>query len=167
MIRGEPTSLRSKLKSKSVFACFILFWGTMLGSFAPAFEEPDQEVPLSGVPKLIRGQPQTEVFFENLTSFVIPKTEAHNRLFKKFQEAIATRSSVDFIGDPKKRVVLRLKGDAKSSPSKYFSEDISEGAAGEKKTPGNNKSEPGKGPAGNTSPGSGSGGAGGGGGPQS
>lgn len=83
---------------------------------SPSSAQPEimlkpNEKSFSGIPRLVRGNPVSEVFFINLPSFVIPMNDSHNRIFQRFQEAAQKRTPVDFVADEKNRVVLRLKGD--------------------------------------------------------
>lgn len=64
---------------------------------------------LSGIPRFIRGSPQTEVFFKDLKdSFIIPHNDSHNRILKAFIDAQKTGKPVNFRADPKVRVILGL-----------------------------------------------------------
>lgn len=81
---------------------------------APARSPNAAKEPLKvgGVPKLVRSNPVSEVFFyESSGSYVIPYANGHNRIFNALQTAQAQRKSIGIIVDPKTRNVLGLEGD--------------------------------------------------------
>ncbi len=71
---------------------------------------------ISGTPRLIRSQPETEVFFRDLNqSYIIPKDNRHNKIFEAVSKAIKTKSKVTLEVDPKSRRILGLPEDGASS----------------------------------------------------
>ena len=68
-------------------------------------------VTVSGIPRLIRASPETEVFFRDVnTSYIIPKDSKHNQFFEAFDQASRTNKSVSFRADPISRRVLAMDG---------------------------------------------------------
>lgn len=64
---------------------------------------------VSGIPRLIRSSPQTEIFFSDLnTSYVIPQNDKHNEVFQKIAAAIKSRSAIKLKVDKKTRQILGL-----------------------------------------------------------
>lgn len=68
-------------------------------------------VTVSGIPRLIRASPETEVFFRDVnTSYIISQDSKHNQYFKVFEEASRVNKSVSFRVDPVTRRVLAMDG---------------------------------------------------------
>lgn len=68
-------------------------------------------VTVSGIPRLIRASPETEIFFRDVnTSYIIPKDSKHNPYYEAFDQAIRTGKSVSFRADPISRRVLAVDG---------------------------------------------------------
>ncbi len=66
---------------------------------------------LTGVPRLIRQDPLTEVFFRDLkTSYVIHTDSKHNANYKAFDEAARANRSITFRADPISRRILFVDG---------------------------------------------------------
>lgn len=66
---------------------------------------------VSGVPRLIRANPETEVFLRNVNGgFVLPPGARHNLMFEEFQRAMKTDKSVTFKYDAISRRVLHMDG---------------------------------------------------------
>lgn len=94
------------------------------------FDEPEEEkVPtlddfkgetVSGIPRLIRASPETEVFFRDInTSYIIPQSDKHNRFFHAFDQASKRNQAVSFRVDPVSRRVLAMDGvDGVRAPAK-------------------------------------------------
>lgn len=62
---------------------------------------------ISGVVRLIRTSPQTEVFFKDLkNSYIIPKDSQHNKIYEACLQSSKTGKPVTLQVDPKSRRVL-------------------------------------------------------------
>jgi len=62
---------------------------------------------VSGVVRLIRGSPETEVFFLDLKdSLIIPKDSQHNKLFDLCEQSRKKGTAVKLLIDPKARRIL-------------------------------------------------------------
>ena len=94
--------------------------GSMAGSAAggtPAeqstevFYEDLSGTAVSGIPRVIRANPETEVFLRNVNGgFVLPPGARHNLMFEEFQRAMKTEKSVTFKYDAISRRVLHVDG---------------------------------------------------------
>ncbi len=68
-------------------------------------------VTVSGIPRLIRASPETEIFFRDVnTSYIIPKDSKHNQYYHAFETASRLNKSVSFRVDPVSRRVLAVDG---------------------------------------------------------
>jgi hypothetical protein len=66
---------------------------------------------VAGIPRVIRDNAGTEIFFTNLNqSYVIAQDNLHNRKFKIFTDAIKSGASVSFKADPYSRRILEVDG---------------------------------------------------------
>jgi hypothetical protein len=70
---------------------------------------------ISATPRLIRSQPETEVFFrDHNTSYVIPKDDGHNKTYELVEKAMKAKTKVSLRVDPKSRRVLGVEAQAPS-----------------------------------------------------
>lgn len=73
---------------------------------------------ISGTVRLIRANPETEVFFKDLKdSLIIPKDSKHNQIFEACQQSQKTGRPVQIMVDPAGRRILGLPGAKSPSPS--------------------------------------------------
>lgn len=79
---------------------------------APTKQEPEPAVKqkgesISGVVRIVRTSPETEVFFKDIkNSYIIPKNSKHNEIFEACLQSSKTGKAVALQVDPKNRRVL-------------------------------------------------------------
>lgn len=77
-----------------------------LSSKAPAASGTQD---ISAKVRVIRGSPQTEVFFlDRKDSLVIPRNNQHNQILKACEESMKKGTAVQLVIDPKSRQILSL-----------------------------------------------------------
>jgi hypothetical protein len=77
---------------------FLIFSFVFAGS--PESTKP-QLKQISGVVRLIRGEPETQVFFKDLNdSVIIPKDSKHNEIFAMCNDSMKTGKSISLMMDP-------------------------------------------------------------------
>lgn len=70
---------------------------------------------VSGVVRLIRSSPQTEIFFKDLKqSYIIPKTSQHNKIYEACLQSSKTGKAVALQVDPVSRRVLAISNQTAS-----------------------------------------------------
>lgn len=70
-----------------------------------------QEV--SGIVRMIRSNPETEVFFKDLkSSLIIPQGPQHNAIFKACEKSQKTNTPVSLMVDNASRRIMSLPGDS-------------------------------------------------------
>lgn len=85
--------------------------GSSVEQSTDVFYEDLSGTSVSGVPRLIRANPETEVFLRNVNGgFVLPPGARHNLMFDEFQKAMKTDKSVTFKYDAISRRVLHMDG---------------------------------------------------------
>jgi hypothetical protein len=69
---------------------------------------------VSGIVRIVRGSPETEVFFKDLkNSLIIPKDSQHNKILEACEESRKKGTPVHLKIDPKSRRILGLPAAAK------------------------------------------------------
>ena len=72
-----------------------------------------KEGQISATPRLIRSQPETEIFFKDFNqSLIIPKDNKHNKIFEAVSKAMKGNSKITLEVDLKTRRVLGIPEEA-------------------------------------------------------
>jgi len=87
---------------------------------------------IQGTVRILRGSPQTEVFFvDRKESLIIPNTRQHNEIFQACLRSSQTKTPVSLRIDPKSRTILSVPN-SKSGPveSRSLPDSQSESSSG-------------------------------------
>ncbi len=79
---------------------------------------PAEMKQISGVVRIIRGEPQTEVFFKDLKdSVIIPKDSKHNEIYALCADSMKTGKPVSLMMDPVSRRAYLKTTPSASTPA--------------------------------------------------